>query len=117
MEEFMNIMKLKVKSLELSPDKVNLISEKDCYIGAFLLGFIEYLQNIKVDSLVQFAEKLEKEIFNKKIIEELINAQIIPKNSVAISLESKSNRLKNEFGLSELLIKSFTNILFVKSLS
>ena len=77
MEEFMNIMKLKVKSLELSPDKVNLISEKDCYIGAFLLGFIEYLQNIKVDSLVQFAEKLEKEIFNKKIIEELINAQII----------------------------------------
>ena len=88
MEEFMNIMKLKVKSLELSPDKVNLISEKDCYIGAFLLGFIEYLQNIKVDSLVQFAEKLEKEIFNKKIIEELINAQIIPKNSVAISLEA-----------------------------
>jgi translation initiation factor 2B subunit (eIF-2B alpha/beta/delta family) len=102
MEEFMNIMELKVKSLELSPDKVNSISEKDCYIGAFLLGFIEYLQNIKIDSLVQFTEKLEKEIFNKKLVEELTKAQIIPKNSVAISLEAVIDEL-------QYIIKKYTS--------
>ena len=102
MENFMAIMKTKVKELDLSPDKTNSILEKDCYIGAFLLGFIEYLQNIKIDSLVQFTEKLEKGIFNKKLVEELTKAQIIPKNSVAISLEAVIDEL-------QYIIKKYTS--------
>ena len=88
MSEFIDLMETKIKELELSAENINSIAEKDCYIYALLLGFIEYLQKLKFDSLGQFSEKLQKDIFNDKFIENLIERKIIPKNSVAISLEA-----------------------------
>ena len=94
MSEFIDIMKNKIKELELSPENCISISEKDCYFGAFLYGLIEYLQKIKFDSLGQFTEKLQKDIFNEELIENLIDNKIIPKNSVAISLQAFINEVK-----------------------
>ena len=90
-------MNNKIKELELSPEKYNSIAEKDCYFGAFLFGLIEYLQKIRFDSLGQFTEKLQKDIFNDELIEKLIENKIIPKNSVAISLEAIINEVKYIF--------------------
>jgi len=97
MSEFIDIMNNKIKELELSPEKYNSIAEKDCYFGAFLFGLIEYLQKIRFDSLGQFTEKLQKDIFNDELIEKLIENKIIPKNSVAISLEAIINEVKYIF--------------------
>ena len=97
MEEFIDILKNQIKELELSPENYNSISEKDCYIGALLLSFIEYLENTKMDSLSQFIEKLQKAIFNEKFIEKLIEDRIIPKSSIAISLEAVINEVKYIF--------------------
>ena len=97
MEDFINIVKNQIQNLELSPENCNSIAEKDCYIGAFLLGFIEYLQKIKIDSLGQLMEKLQKEIFDEKLPQKLIEQKIIPKNSVAISLEAIINEVKYIF--------------------
>jgi len=94
MSEFIDIMKNKIKELELSPENCISIAEKDCYFGAFLYGLIEYLQKIKFDSLGQFTEKLQKDIFNEELIENLIDNKIIPKNSVAISLQAFINEVK-----------------------
>jgi len=94
MSEFIDIMKNKIKELELSPENCISIAEKDCYFGAFLYGLIEYLQKIKFDSLGQFTEKLQKDIFNEELIEKLIDNKIIPKNSVAISLQAFINEVK-----------------------
>ena len=97
MSEFIDIMKNKIKELELSPENCTSIAEKDCYFGAFLYGLIEYLQKIKFDSLGQFTEKLQKDIFNEELIDKLIENKIIPKNSVAISLEAFINEVKYIF--------------------
>ena len=94
MSEFIDIMKNKIKELELSAENCISIAEKDCYFGAFLYGLIEYLQKIKFDSLGQFTEKLQKDIFNEELIENLIDNKIIPKNSVAISLQAFINEVK-----------------------
>ena len=94
MSEFIDIMKNKIKELELSPENCISIAEKDCYFGAFLYSLIEYLQKIKFDSLGQFTEKLQKDIFNEELIEKLIDNKIIPKNSVAISLQAFINEVK-----------------------
>ena len=94
MSEFIDIMKNKIKEIDLSPEVCNSIAENDCYFGAFLFGLIEYLQKIKFDSLGQFTEKLQKDIFHEKLIEELIDNKIIPKNSVSISLEALINEIK-----------------------
>ena len=58
---------------------------------------IEYLQKIKFDSLGQFTEKLQKDIFSEELIDKLIENKIIPKNSVAISLEAFINEVKYIF--------------------
>ena len=97
MSEFIDIMKNKIKVLELSPENCTSIAEKDCYFGAFLYGLIEYLQKIKFDSLGQFTEKLQKDIFSEELIDKLIENKIIPKNSVAISLEAFINEVKYIF--------------------
>ena len=97
MSEFIDIMKNKIKEIDLSPEVCNSIAENDCYFGAFLFGLIEYLQKIKFDSLGQFTEKLQKDIFHEKLIEELIDNKIIPKNSVSISLEALINEIKYIF--------------------
>ena len=97
MSEFMDIMSNKIKELELSPEKCISIAEKDCYFSAFLFGLIEYLQKIKFDSLGQFTEKLQKDIFNEELMEKLIENKIIPKNSIAISLEALVHEFKYIF--------------------
>ena len=97
MTEFIDTMKNQTKELELSSDNTDSIIEKDCYIGAFLLGFIDYLQKMKFDSLAQFSEKLQKDIFNENLIDNLIKNKIIPKNSVAISLEAIITEIKYIF--------------------
>ena len=97
MSEFIDIMNNKIKELELSPENCTSIAEKDCYFGAFLYGLIEYLQKIKFDSLGQFTEKLQKDIFSEELIDKLIENKIIPKNSVAISLEAFINEVKYIF--------------------
>ena len=97
MSEFIDIMKNQIKELELSSESCNSIAEKDCYIGALLMGLIEYIQKIKFDSLAQFSEKLQKDIFNENAIGDLIESKIIPKNSIAISLEAIINEVKYIF--------------------
>ena len=97
MEEIISFIKSQVKELNLSPIKEDSIADNDCYVSAFLLGFIEYLKNIKIDSLEQFTKKLHNDIFNDKLVEKLIEENIIPKNSIAISLEAVINEIKYIF--------------------
>ena len=97
MEDIITSIKLQTKELNLLSEKDDSISDKDCYIGAFLLGFIDYLKKTKIDSLEQFTKKLQKEIFNDKIVDKLIEEKIIPKNSTAISLQAIITEIKYIF--------------------
>lgn len=92
METITEILRDQMKSLGLDPKNEESIVDKDLYRGCFLNGFAEFLKNSKISSL-QEIEKLIQ-IINEELIQRLIEENIIPKNSVAISLEALSQVVK-----------------------
>lgn len=95
MEKIIEKIKEKIELFGLNPQNGESISDKDCYIGAFLLGFAEYLKNSKITSL-QEIEQLQR-TFNEDLVQKLIEEKIVPKNSVAITLEAITHKVRHLF--------------------
>ena len=88
METIIEILKAQMKSFDLDPTKEESLADKEFYIAGFLNGFAEFLKNSKFTSLHEMEELIK--IFDEDLISKLIEEKIIPKNSVAISLEAIS---------------------------
>jgi len=88
-------IKKEIESNNLNPEVDESIADKDCYISSFLYGLVEYLQKTDITSL-QEIEQLQQ-IFNEDLIQKLIEKKIIPKNSVGISLEAITHKVKHLF--------------------
>ena len=93
METIIEILRDQMKSFDLDPTKEESLADKEFYIAGFLNGFAEFLKNSKITSLQEIEQLIQ--IFNEDLIQKLIEQNIIPKNSVAISLEAISQEVKH----------------------
>ena len=110
METIIEILKAQMKSFDLDPTKEESLADKEFYIAGFLNGFAEFLKNSKFTSLHEMEELIK--IFDEDLISKLIEEKIIPKNSVAISLEAISQEVKHLLNryITENSYKEITNI-------
>ena len=95
METIIETLREQMKSFDLDPKNDESIADKDFYIGGFLNGFADFLKNSKISSLQEIEQLIQ--IFNEDLIQKLIEEKIIPKNSVAISLEAITQEVKHLF--------------------
>ena len=93
MEAIIEKLREQMKSFSLDPKNEESIADKDFYIAGFLNGFAEFLKNSKISSLQEIEQLIQ--IFNEDLIQKLIEEKIIPKNSVAISLEAITQEVKH----------------------
>lgn len=93
MEDIINIIKEQMNSFGLDPKNEESIVDKVYYRAGFLNGFAEYLKNSKITSLQEIEQLIQ--IFNEDLIQRLIEENIIPKNSVCISLEAITHKVKH----------------------
>ena len=93
METIIEILREQMKSFGLDPRNEESIGDKDFYIGGFLNGFAEFLKNSKISSLQEIEQLIQ--IYNEDLIQKLIEEKIIPKNSVAITLEAITQEVKH----------------------
>ena len=93
METIIEILREQMKSFGLVPSNEESIVDKEFYIAGFLNGFAEFLKNSKISSLQEIEQLIQ--IFNEQLIQKLIEEKIIPKNSLAISLEAISQEVKH----------------------
>ena len=110
METIIEILRAQIKSFDLDPTKEESLADKEFYIAGFLNGFAEILKNSKFTSLHEMEELIKK--FDEGLISKLIEEKIIPKNSVAISLEAISQEVKHLLNrnITENSYKEITNI-------
>jgi translation initiation factor eIF-2B subunit alpha len=93
METIIKILREQMISFGLDPKNEESLVDKDFYRGCFLNGFAEFLKNSKISSLQEIERLIQ--IFNEELIQKLIEENIIPKNSIAISLEAISQEVKH----------------------
>ena len=93
MEAIIKIIKEQMNSFGLDPKNEESIVDKVYYRAGFLNGFAEYLKNSKITSLQEIEQLIQ--IFNEDLIQRLIEENIIPKNSVCISLEAITHKVKH----------------------
>jgi len=93
METIIEILRGQIKSFDLDPTKEESLADKEFYIAGFLNGVAEILKNSKFTSLHEMEELIKN--FDEVLISKLIEEKIIPKNSIAISLEAISQEVKH----------------------
>jgi len=93
METIIKILREQMTSFDLDPKNKESIVDKVYYRGGFLNGFAEYLKNSKITSLQEIEQLIQ--IFNEDLIQRLIEENIIPKNSVCISFEAITHKVKH----------------------